>query len=478
MRLHVTMKTNLRLRLIILAASLVPMLFFAVCVSVFKPGFLYALSLAAAAALTSAFFAARLAMAGLAAPIAKVSAGVKYFISADYKLAGVIPKEGWPEAESLISAVNRLMLELSAFRAFQLNQVLEERGKAEALIETITDGVLLVDDRGGLIYSNQAALQLLGIPKRTTDIVLPGSVKNEIFSSAIREIMESAENCLKLDVDVGVPGEDYDISRSFRITSRQFFSATLKRPGRVIAIRDTTMEKEIEGARETFFHMITHDMRSPLTSIQGYASLLGKYTEASAEGTKFLKVILRAANRLNGMIDDILNTIKLEHGEMKLKEEVIDAGALCARVFEIHEPLAARKGIKFSVAPPPTAVILAGDMVLLERVITNLAGNSLKFTQAGGVVSISCREVSGEAVFTVEDTGPGIPEDKRGEIFRKYAQIEEHKYMGFGLGLAMCKMAVELHKGRIWVESEVGKGSRFIFAVPLRGAGADGAGGL
>ncbi|OIO04312.1 MAG: hypothetical protein AUJ51_02150 [Elusimicrobia bacterium CG1_02_56_21] len=206
--------------------------------------------------------------------------------------------------------------------------------------------------------------------------------------------------------------------------------------------------------------------------------MLGKYTEASAEGTKFLKVILRAANRLNGMIDDILNTIKLEHGEMKLKEEVIDAGALCARVFEIHEPLAARKGIKFSVAPPPTAVILAGDMVLLERVITNLAGNSLKFTQAGGVVSISCREVSGEAVFTVEDTGPGIPEDKRGEIFRKYAQMEEHKYMGFGLGLAMCKMAVELHKGRIWVESEVGKGSRFIFAVPLRGAGADGAGGL
>ncbi|MDO8803582.1 MAG: ATP-binding protein [Elusimicrobiota bacterium] len=461
--------TTTHLRLLILGTSLLPVLLFFICAAGFKIGYLYALLIAAAAALAAVFFAAGQIMAGLAAPMVKVSSSVKCFITADYKLEAAIHKEGWPEAESLISSVNRLMLELSAYRAFQLNQVLEERGKAEALIETIVDGVLLVDDRGFLIYSNDTALQLLGIPKRAPDVVLPASVKNNFFAAAIKDIMESREICLKMDVDVGVPGEDYDISRSFRITARQFLSATLKRPGRVIVIRDVTVEKEIESSRETFFHMITHDMRAPLTSIQGYAQMLGKYTESSPEGTKFLKVILRAAHRLNGMIADILNTIKLEHGEMKLRTEEIDASALCARVSETHEPLAARKNITFSVVPPPAAITFTGDMGLLERVISNLVGNSLKFTPAGGTVSISCREVSGEAVFTVEDTGPGIPEDQRGEIFKKYSQMEEHKYMGFGLGLAMCKMAVELHKGRIWVESEVGKGSRFIFAIPLHG---------
>lgn len=468
------MKTNLRLRLLIAVASLAPVIVFAVSVGAFNLGFSSALLWAASVALAAAFLASGLVMAGLAAPIAKVSSSVKCFISADYKLEGALSKEGWPEAVGLISAVNRLMLELSAYRAFQLNQVLEERGKAQTLIETITDRVLLVDDSGGLIYSNHTALQLLGITKGTSDVVLPASIKNISFAAAIKDIMGSDEISIKRDVEVGVPGEDCEIFRSFRITSRKFLSATLKRPGRVIAIRDTTVEKEIESSRETFFHMITHDMRAPLTSIQGYAQMLAKYTGSSPEGTKFLGVILRAAGRLNGMISDILNTIKLEHGEMKLKEEPVDAGALCARVFEIHEPVSARKGIKFSVNSPASAISFPGDMVLLERVLTNLVGNSLKFTPEGGSIVISSRAVSGEAVFMVEDTGPGIPEDKRAEIFKKYAQMEEHKYMGFGLGLAMCKMAVELHKGRIWVESETGKGSRFIFSIPLGPAGAGG----
>ena len=92
-------------------------------------------------------------------------------------------------------------------------------------------------------------------------------------------------------------------------------------------------------------------------------------------------------------------------------------------------------------------------------------GNSLKFTPGGGTITLSAWETSEEVFFAVEDTGPGIPENKRLEIFEKYSQMEEHKSMGFGLGLAMCKMTVELHKGRIWVESEVGKGSKFIFTV-------------
>jgi len=466
---------DVRLTLLIFTSALAPVLVFAACLPGWRPGYLYAMALAAAAALAAALLASGRITAGLTGPVARVCAALKRFAAADFRLASAIPKEGWAEAKNLTSAANRLMLELSAYRAFQIGQALEERGKAQALIDTIVDGVLLTDDAGRIIYCNQAALRLLGIEKLTNDIVLPASVNSEVFSSLLGGIIASGENYIKTDVAVGVPDEADSVPRSFRVTSRQFFSATLKRPGRVIVIRDITVEKEIESSRETFFHMITHDMRAPLSSIQGYAQMLDKSVGASPEGHKYLQVILRSSKRLNGMIDDILNTIKLERGEMKLNPETIDAGALCSRVLEVHEPLATRRNISFSAVPPSAAVSFTGDELLIDRVITNLVGNALKFTPQGGKVVISCRAVSGEAVFSVEDTGPGIPEDKREEIFKKYSQLEEHKYMGFGLGLAMCKLVVELHKGRIWVESEAGKGSRFSFSVPLAGA-ADGPG--
>ena len=330
------MRTTLRLHLIILAASLPPILVLLACVPGFKPGYTYAFLIAAAAAVFSAFLSARAILAGMVLPVAKVSSGVRNFIAADYRLEAVIPKQGWPEAKDLISGLNRLMLELSAYRAFHLNQVVEDRAKAQALIETITDGVMLVDDRGQLIYSNQKALKLLCIPKQEPNIALPGCVRQQDFLAALTDIMSSQENNLKAEVEVKSQDETYSIVKNFQVIARQFSLATLKRPGRIIVLRDVTVEKEIESARETLFHMITHDMRAPLTSIQGYAQLMRKSVGASPAAEKGLDIILRSSIRLSGMIEDILNTIKLEHGDMKLSPVVINAGDLCARVFEVH----------------------------------------------------------------------------------------------------------------------------------------------
>ena len=460
---------NVRLTALLLASSLAPVAVFAACLP--GPGgeHLYALSLAATTALAAVLLAAAGIMRGFASPVCGVASMLKCFTAPAYRLEAAVAKEGWPEAQGIIGDVNRLMLELSAYRAFNVDQVLEERGRAQALIEAVPDGIILLDDRGLVVYSNRAALRLLGItdPGKTT--VLPEAVRNAAFFDVFRAITASQEVFVK--AEAAVPGEEGACvaARNFRITSRQFRLATIKQPGRVIVMRDITVEKEIENARETVFHMITHDMRAPLSSIQGYTQLLGKEILPFPEGAKYLEVIMRSSKRLNGMIEDILNTIKLEHGTMELRRGIVAAAELCARVFELHEPLAARKNIRFSITPLPAGVAFPGDAALLERVITNLVGNSLKFTPQGGEVSLSCREAAGEVVFYVEDTGPGIPDDKKKEIFEKYAQLDEHKYMGFGLGLAMCRMAVELHKGRIWVESELGKGSRFFFAVPSCG---------
>jgi signal transduction histidine kinase len=397
-------------------------------------------------------------------PINNMVNGVKRFLKEQH-LDQVIPQEGWPEIRVLVGILNRLMLELQAYRAFQLNQIVEEKGKAQALIDTISDGVLLIDDRGSLIYSNNTALKLLGIPKISPEVAVPRSVKNEAFFNALTEMLSVREKYLKTEMEAPASGEANAPSKNFRIISNQFLLATLKRPGRVIIIRDITSEKEIEKAKEDFFHMITHDMRAPLSTLQGYTELLMKKIGPSPSTDKYLQSMLYSSRRLRGMIDDILNVTKLERGTMALQLDRMDASALMARIKENHEPVAGPKNIKLAVIAPPSKIELMADPILLERVITNLMGNSLKFTPAGGSITLSTWETPQEVFFAVEDTGPGIPEAKRKEIFEKYGQLEEHKSQGFGLGLAMCQMTVELHKGRIWVESEVGKGSKFIFTV-------------
>lgn len=462
--------TTYRLRLVMLATALFPLLVIAVCA--LMPGVSRdtAILLATATAPIAAFLAAAVIISGLTHPMQKAAASVKRFISADYRLESALPREGWPEAAAMISSLNRLMLELSAYRAFQLNQVVEERAKAKALIETITDGILLVDDRGGLIYSNKTALKLLGIPKLSPDIMLPGSIKKEKFAEALSGILASEEKYMAAEVEDIVSGEKTPVHKNYSVVSSQFKLATLKRPGRAIAIRDITGEKEIANAKEAFFHMITHDMRAPLSTIKGYVEMLGKAIPAAPATDRYMQRIRTSAKQLNAMINDILNTIKLERGDMKPQFEQITAGTLLAGALEAHEPAAAFKKIKLSVEmQAPAATVFTGDPGLLERVISNLVGNALKFTPAGGAITLGCSEDGGTLRFSVADTGPGIPAGKEKEIFGKYSQLEEHKNMGFGLGLAMCKMAVELHKGKIWAESEPGHGSRFIFVLPGTG---------
>lgn len=456
----------MRLNLLLYVVAVFPAVVLAALLS--WSGYQVAVFAAFAAALIAAFFSSRLITSGMAGPVSKMSSVAKAFISGNYHLDVVLRKEGWPETASLVSSLNRLMLELNAYRAFHLDQVLEEYNKSQALLDTITDAVLLTDDRGRLIHSNRTALTLLGLSMDGGDMVLPGSIGQAAFAPVIGEILASQEKYIKAELPVPGSDDGGGGARDYRLISRQFQLPALKRPGRVIVIRDVTAEKEIEGARETFFHMITHDMRAPVTSIQGYAQLMEKFVDPSPQTRKCLQAILHSSARLNGMIADILNMIKLEHSEMRLNPAPIDAGELCGYVAEMHEPLASAKKIALSVLPLPVKAAFTGDFVLLERVLSNLVGNSLKFTPSGGKVVLSCSAGGGGAEFCVEDDGPGVPEERRAEIFNKFSQLEEHKYMGFGLGLAMCKMAVELHGGRIWVESGAKKGSRFLFTIPAR----------
>lgn len=406
----------------------------------------------------------------LYAPMRKVSLEMGKFLKNGYKLDFIIPASGSPEARRMTASVNRVLLELGAYRAFHLNQVVEERGKAQALMDAISDGVLLLDERSRLIHANTIALRLLGIEKPVSDPPLHELVTERYFIPALTEIAASEDNYVRRELSSCPPAQDEEKAkqRHFRLISTRFTITKLKRPCRVIVIRDITGEKEMENAKETFFNMITHDMRSPVSSIQGYTQLLRNAVPETPQTAAFLGSIARSSARLRGMIDDILNTVKLESGTMQLRTLPVDATALCEGIVEACAPQAALKKISLHFASPPERTEVAADATLLERVIVNLIDNALKFTPRGGRITVSLSATGDGIRISVEDNGYGIPEGKESEIFGRYIQLEGHGHMGLGLGLAMCKMAVELHKGRIWVEPATPRGSRFIVSMPKK----------
>ncbi len=459
------LKAGPRIYLLAVLASALPLGVFLLSLYSLRLSAAASAAAAALAAAAAAFALGRIISLGLVRPFLNLSSSVKDFIAAGYSLKAPVPKEGWPEARGMISSLNRMMLELGAYHGFRLDQVIQERAKAEAMMETIADGVMLVDDAGRIVCSNRKAQRLLGI-ERNSSGVLPGAETNTAFSRALAEVLAPGGKHRHAEAEAPVPGGPAEALSCFQVVSAKFMLATMKQPGHVVVIRDVTAEKKIEETKETFFQMITHDMRAPLSSVQGYAQLIMSTMQLPAGAEKHLQTIVRASKRLGGMVEDILNTNKLERGAMTLQAAAVDACALTARVHENLAPDAARKNISLTLERSAEKIELSADAALLERVITNLAANSLKFTPEGGRITLACGEAEGWVFFSVEDTGPGIPEDKRGMIFEKYSQMEEHRSLGFGLGLAMCKMAVELHKGRIWVESEVGKGSKFNFSIP------------
>jgi signal transduction histidine kinase len=198
--------------------------------------------------------------------------------------------------------------------------------------------------------------------------------------------------------------------------------------------------------------------------------------ELNADQLEFWRMAVAGGETLLGMINDLLDVSKMEDGSMRLAYSNPTPEMLVERAIRQIEQLAREKNLELQAQIPPKLPILTVDEDKLRRVIVNLLANAIKFTPAGGSIVISARagDCSDVVRFSVQDTGEGIPREAFGRIFEKFGQVENRsagQRNSTGLGLTFCKMAVEAHGGTIWVESEVGKGSKFSFTVPIRPRG-------
>jgi signal transduction histidine kinase len=238
---------------------------------------------------------------------------------------------------------------------------------------------------------------------------------------------------------------------------------------------DITEQKELERIKASLVQMIIHDLNNPLMILFWNLQLLERDAQKILldEHKAQLHSALNKIQEMKDMISDLLDIERIEEGKLNLKFEKIDIYVFIKEIVDSMSILAKQENKNIFEKIAPSIPLLVADQNILRRIITNLIGNALKFTPAGSIVEIivDYNKEHKEIIIGVKDHGEGIPRQYQEMIFEKFAQIEVRQLKdkpGKGLGLTFCKMAVEAHGGRIWVESEVGKGSIFYFTMPLK----------
>jgi PAS domain S-box-containing protein len=366
----------------------------------------------------------------------------------------------------------RLLLSVADLAAVAIqNAELYERARQaerryESLFDEGSDPVMVLDLDGRILDINRRAVEVFEssrdqvIGEALSDLL---GIPTETCQEAIRQVLEGHSPVSEVKLQ---SGED--------VCTLETHMAKIDYGGRE-AIQwlghDVSERVALEKMRADLTHMVVHDLRNPLGSIMGSLQLIHTAFVEHDETlpiNKLLSVAMRSGQKLYLLIDSLLDLGRLETGETELSKASVNVNALVQEAVEQIQPFALSRQQNLSTYVASEVDEVSADRDLTLRVLTNLLDNAVKFTPRSGHITLSVERVEAELLFTVADDGIGIPPEYRQRIFERFARLENADGVrGTGLGLAFCKLAVEAHRGRIWVESEVDRGSQFKFTLPL-----------
>jgi NtrC-family two-component system sensor histidine kinase KinB len=346
------------------------------------------------------------------------------------------------------------------------NRARQAERRYESLFDEGSDPVLVLDVDGKILDINRRAIEvfgcshdqvvgttlsdLLGIPSETCQESLQQARAGKRPVSEVK-LDSGGEGCI---LETHIAKIDYGGREAIQWLGH-----------------DISERVALEQMREDLTHMVVHDLRNPLGSIMGSLQLIHTAFvehDQTLPITKLLSVAMRSGQKLYLLIDSLLDLGRLEAKDTELSKALVDVDALAQEAVEQIQPFALGKDQDLSMQIAPDLSQIFADRDLVLRVLTNLLDNAVKFTERKGRIALSAERTEDEVVFTVADTGIGIPLEYRQRIFDRFTRLENaNGVKGTGLGLAFCKLAVEAHGGRIWVESEVDQGSQFKFAPPM-----------
>ena len=349
-------------------------------------------------------------------------------------------------------------------------EIIEEKEELEHVIESVYAGILMVHTNGRVMQMNSSARTMLGVDqgeRLTGDYVT--IIKHEAAQSVIRKTLEESS---ELQEEVSLPSpEEGEEERIYQVQTAMVRGEDQSVIGAVAIFTDITEIRSIERMKTAFVSTVSHELRTPLTSIKGFISTLlqdvdGFYDKETVH--EFYTIIDQECDRLTRLIQDLLNVSRIEAGRaLDLNPGPVVIPDVVDKVVATQKSYTNKH--EFAVELDPEIPTIVADQDKVDQILTNLVSNSVKYAPNGGTITVSGKQIDGVVQMAVADQGMGIPKEHLDKVFDRFHRIDNRdtrKVGGTGIGLYLVKHLVEAHGGKIWVESEVGKGSTFIFELP------------
>lgn len=366
------------------------------------------------------------------------------------------------ELASLAAALNELAEQSKA----RISQIREENAQLEAVLSGMAEGVMVTSADGRILMVNPAFKRMMEVDawclnKRPIEVV-----RNHDLQSAVDAAIDSAPSLNEDTV--------FDLTLEW---SQRIFQVHLtpirigeQLHGVVAVFHDMTELRRLEQVRKDFVANVSHELRTPLTSIKGYVeTLLDGAMDDTTALRRFVNSILHHTDRLQALVEDLLQLSRIESGQYEVDLSPCRLDHVSEKVAEVFAEQIERKQLTLSLRFE-TERPARGNPDLMERALSNLVDNAVKYTEKGGSINISTAERDDEIILKVADTGPGIPSDALPRIFERFFRVDRARSRalgGTGLGLAIVRHTMELLNGRAWVESRVGEGASFYLSLPV-----------
>jgi len=392
---------------------------------------------------------------GITARLQRVVAFARRIAQGD--LSARLELEGGDELTAMEGALNQTAERLGQNFA----EIESRRHELATMLDSMQEAVVAVTSEGQVRWSNAVMQRIAGTQIRVGR-PLVHSVRDPDLLSCVRGALENGEVRFGRASSLA-PGRVFEIN-----------AAPLPSGGALAVLHDVTRIEAAEKSRRDFIANVSHELRTPLTSIQGYVETLVEDPNPKPDTTReFLGVILKNANRMNRLTEDLLALASVESPDYILKAQPIRARALVKDAVDSLGGIVVDSGIELQMAAAPDVLVMA-DPDAMNQVFGNLIENALKYGKAGKRILIGARPLPEAVEFFVQDFGPGIASEHLERIFERFYRVDKARSResgGTGLGLAIVKHIVQAHGGRVWVESELGSGATFYFSIPLAPGG-------
>ncbi|MFW8600805.1 ATP-binding protein [Desulfobacterota bacterium M19] len=398
----------------------------------------------------------------LSSPLEEMGRAARYYSELDFNHKIDFPEGGYSiEVAELADTINSMAMEL--YR--RIDTVTKQKNELEAVFESMIEGVLVVDNRGRLVRVNDTALKIFNLPLNYHPGAITESIRNVDLSRFIREILSGGYVREQELVLYLADGERY-----FHLSGTPIRDGH-NRTGAMVVLNDVTRTKKLENIRREFVANVSHELKTPITSINGFVeTLLDGALENMAEAKRFLEIIHRQAKRLDAIINDLLKLSRIEReddmGAVELQRQ--DLLPVLNNCLEMCAVTAGEKGIKL-ILDGGAGITALINQSLMEQAITNLVVNAVKYSTEGGEVWIKSRRDERQIQIAVIDNGCGIAKEHLSRLFERFYRSDKarsRKLGGTGLGLAIVKHIVRAHGGEVKVESSPGHGSTFTIILP------------